>query len=403
VILWLVTTVMIAVAASALTIPLVRRHDSRARIGTVDVLKGQLADIDAQAASGGTRAEEADSLRTEIKRRLLVEARQEESAPRRTVPNTVLPWLALGVASVIAIGATGLYAIFGNPNLPSAVPEPVGDEMQAATAANPHAGADTSTLIGQLEAKMRAHPGDPEGWRMLGWSYMQTGRPADAATAYARAAALDTKNAEYLSAEGEALTQAAGGQVTPAALNAFRRAVAVDAGDPRARYFLAAFKDEQGDHAGAIADWIALLKSAPVNAPWVAQVRGVIERNARENNIDISGKLPAPTQPAPISSSPGANAGAPGPAPDQVAAASRMPDSNREAMIRGMVDRLAAELKENPRNEEGWVRLMRARMVLGDATAAAATYRDAQKIFAGRPAETAALHAAARDLRIPGA
>ena len=66
----------------------------------------------------------------------------------------------------------------------------------------------------------------------------------------------------------------------------------VDASDARARYFLAAYKDEQGDHAGAIADWVALLKSAPADARWTAQVRGVIERTARENHIDLSDKLP---------------------------------------------------------------------------------------------------------------
>jgi hypothetical protein len=57
---------------------------------------------------------------------------------------------------------------------------------------------------------------------------MQTGRAADAATAYARAVALDPKNANYASAEGEALTESAGGQVTPAALGAFHRALAAD-------------------------------------------------------------------------------------------------------------------------------------------------------------------------------
>jgi cytochrome c-type biogenesis protein CcmH len=403
VILWVVMTVMIAVAASALTIPLVRRHDARARIGTVEVLRAQLNDLDAQVASGATRAEEADALHAEIKRRLLTEARQAGIAPQRPIRATALPWLAVAVASVMAIGATGLYAIFGSPNVPSAMPAAAGNEAQMTTAANPHAGADIGTLVGELEAKMRAHPGDPEGWRMLGWSYMQTGRAADAATAYARAAALDPRNADYLSAEGEALTQAANGQVTPAALNAFHRAVAVDGADPRARYFLAAFKDEQGDHVGAIADWIALLKSAPADAPWTVQVRSVIERTAQQYKVDIANKLPEVRQAQLASPLGGHPNTSPGPTADQMTAASQKSPSDRHAMIRGMVERLAAELKENPRNEEGWVRLMRARMVLGDGNAAAAAYRDARKVFASEPAEVTALEAAARTLRIPGA
>lgn len=399
-ILWAVLTVMIAVASSAFTIPLVRRREEHTRAGIVEILKGQLEDLDAQVASGAMRPEEADGLRVEIKRRLLEEARQVETGAPRSLSKRALPWLALGVSSVVAVVATGLYAMFGSPAVPSATPVPVSNESQAAAQANPHAAADIKTLIGQLEAKMRTHPGDPEGWRMLGWSYMQTGRPADAATAYARAATLDPKNAGYLSAEGEALTQAADGQVTPAALNVFRRAIALDASDPRARYFLAAYKDEQGDHAGAVADWIALLKSAPADATWAIQVRRVIERTARQYAIDLSGRLPPLASPSSTETNATAS---PGPTADQVAAASGMSDNDRQTMIRGMVERLAAELKENPRNQEGWVRLMRAQMVMGERTAAAAAYQDARKAFAGQPAQTAALQAAARNLQVPGA
>jgi len=395
-------TVMVAVAASALTIPLVRRHDVHSRLDTLEVLKGQLAEIEGQIASGVLRDEEADGLRAEIKRRALVEARGDEPSPR-PIQARKLPWLAVGVASLLAAAATALYAALGNPGLPSVAPLSAGGDAQQLPQANPHTVADVASLIGQLEAKMRAHPGDPEGWRMLGWSYMQTGRPGDAATAYARAAALDPKNSDYLSAEGESLTQAAGGQVTPPALSAFRRALALNAGDPRAQYFLAAFKEQQGDHAGAIADWIALLKSAPPGASWTAQVREVTQRTAQQYNIDITGKLPAPAQTGEASRPEASSNTMPGPTPDQIAGAGRMPEADRMPMIRGMVERLAAELKENPRNEEGWVRLMRARMVLGDAGAAADAYRDARKAFAGQPAETAALQAAARDLRIPGA
>jgi cytochrome c-type biogenesis protein CcmH len=401
-ILWVVMTVMIAMVASALTIPLVRRSDSRARSGTVEVLKAQLEDVDVQVASGALPSQEADAQRAEIKRRLLVEARLEDCAPRRPVPQRALPWLALGVASTVAIAATVLYAIFGSPNVPSVAPAAPAD-VQAAQV-NPHGSADIARLAGQLEAKMREHPRDPEGWRMLGWSYMQTGRAADAATAYARAAALDPKNADYLSAEGEALTRAAGGQVTPAALAAFRRAVAVNANDPRARYFLAAIKDQQGDHAGAIADWIALLKSAPADARWIAQVRNVVERTAQQYNIDITGKLPSASEANPTLPSGMMSGSAPrGPTLEQVKDASRMSDNERQAMIHSMVERLAAELKENPHNKEGWVRLMRAHMVLGDSAAASAAYRQARQAFAGQQAETTALDTAARKLRVPGA
>ena len=79
-----------------------------------------------------------------------------------------------------------------------------------------------------------------------------------------------------------------------------------------------------------------------------------------------------------------------------------MPDADRQAMIHAMVDRLAGELKANPHDSGGWVRLMRARMVLGEADKAAQAYQDARKVFADSPAAQSALQEAAKSLGVPG-
>ena len=394
--LWIVLTVMTAVAAAGLAIPLVRRHDvSRARGSVVSVLEAQLRDIDAQAARGDIGSEDADGLRTEVKRRILAEGRGAEpaSAP---LSERSLVFVALGLVATVALGATLLYARMGRPDLTRRPELAAASDAPGAS----HPGADVADMIAQLERRMAQSPGDPEGWRMLGWSYFQTGRYADAAAAYGHAVTLQPANAEYLSAQGESLLRAAGGQITPDAVAAFRKAVAADPKDPRARYFLAAYKDQQGDHKGAMDDWIALLKSAPADAPWAQEVRSFAEQQARSRGEDISARLPP--QSAQVQASAPATA-PPGPNEDQVAAAAQMAGSDRQAMIAGMVDRLQAQLKASPRDEDGWVRLMRARMVLGQGAAASAAYRDARRAFDGDPAGEAALRDAAQGLSVPGA
>jgi len=392
--LWIVLTSMIALAVCGLTIPLVRRHDlARSRGGNVEVLRSQLADIDAQLASGAITEADAEGLRTEIKRRLLVEGRTADAPARPLAPNS-MPWIAIGLSAIVALAAAGLYATMGRPELTdnSATGVPAPPPQQAAAAAHPMG--DVPAMVAQLEAQLQQSPGNAEGWRMLGWSYMHVSRPADAAKAYAKAAALAPGNADYLSAEGEAQAVAAGGQVGDDALKTFKAALAAAPDDPRARYYLAVHKDQSGDRKGAMDDWIALLKSAPADAPWAAEVRGFVERTARERGEDISTRLP-PAAPA--------AAAPPGPSPADVAAASQMPQADQQAMIHGMVDKLAGELKQNPRDADGWVRLMRARMVLGETDKAAEAYRDATKAFADAPQQQAVLRAAARGLGVPGA
>ena len=97
-----------------------------------------------------------------------------------------------------------------------------------------------------------------------------------------------------------------------------------------------------------------------------------------------------------------ATAAIPGPTREQMQAATSLPPGQQDAMVRGMVDGLAAKLKADPQNADGWIRLMRARMVLGEQGAATQALREARAAFAGDAAEQARLSDAARTLGVPG-
>jgi cytochrome c-type biogenesis protein CcmH len=232
-------------------------------------------------------------------------------------------------------------------------------------------------------------------WRVVGWAYAEAGNSAEAAGAYRKAAAIEPDKAENWSSLGEAL-QTASPTVVPEAAAAFRKAIALDPADPRARYFLAVQKDLGGDHKGAIEDWLAFLKDTPPGAPWEADLRRTLEQSAAKNRIDLAGRMPAP------GSTGTATAGIPGPSPEQLAAASSIPPGQQDAMIKQMLAQLEAKLKANPKDEEGWIRLMRSRMVLGDPPAARAALRSGLAAFAGDGATQGRLTSAAAELGVPG-
>lgn len=261
---------------------------------------------------------------------------------------------------------------------------------------------DVSSMIAALEKKMAANPGDAEGWNMLGWSYYNVGRYADAVKAYRRAADIDPKNPAYWSALGEVLVLSGPGGVTADAAEAFGKALAVDPKDYRARYFTGVKQDQDGDHKGALDRWIALLKDAPAGAPWEDAVRAVIDRVSKANNIDVAGRMPPHTAaPAQTPGDSVATAGIPGPTASDMQAANGMTPGEQNTMVQGMVDRLAARLAANPRDGDGWIRLMRARMVLNDPAAAHAALVKAKAAFAGNTAEVSRLDSAAETLGVP--
>lgn len=230
-------------------------------------------------------------------------------------------------------------------------------------------------------------------WRVVGWAYAQSGDARASADAYRKAAEMEPGRAENWSSLGEAL-QTPSAQVVPEAAAAFRKAAELDPSDPRARYFLAVQKDLGGDHKGAVDDWIALLKDTPPGAPWEADLRRTIQQTAARNRIDLAGRVPPP------GAGGTATAGIPGPSADQLAAASSIPPAQQDAMVRQMVERLAARLKANPKDADGWIQLMRSRSVLDDAEGARGALRSGLAAFNGDAAAQARLRSAAAELGI---
>ncbi|WP_300302745.1 tetratricopeptide repeat protein, partial [Ferrovibrio sp.] len=177
---------------------------------------------------------------------------------------------------------------------------------------------------------------------------------------------LQPSEAEAYALRAEALTLAADGSVTDAAQRDFRAVLERDPQHPGARYYLGLARLQQGDTRGAYDDWYALAADSPADAPWLETVHGRLRELAPRLGVALAQAIP---QPKP--------AEALGPDRSQMEAAQQMSESDRAEMIRGMVDRLAERLKENPNDADGWLRLARAREVLGETEAAREALRRA--------------------------
>jgi cytochrome c-type biogenesis protein CcmH len=66
----------------------------------------------------------------------------------------------------------------------------------APSEANSVALPDVDTMIAKLIARLEKQPNDVNGWKMLGWSYLNTGRPNDATKAYETALKLEPGDVE---------------------------------------------------------------------------------------------------------------------------------------------------------------------------------------------------------------
>ena len=259
-------------------------------------------------------------------------------------------------------------------------------------------------VIASLEERTKKDPKDVEAWQLLGWSYFEGARYRESANAYDKATKLEPSRAVYWSSLGEALVMADETNPMPAAAKAaFDKAVALDSKDPRSRYFLAVSKDLGGDHRGAIADWLALLRETPKDAPWEADLIRTVEQVGKINRIDLSSSLASANEARVVLAAiPNSIAAAPIPGPSKadMAQAAKLPPGQQDQMVASMVDGLEAKLAKNPRNVTGWIMLMRSRMTLGETVKAKEAL---QQSIAENPAAQSKLTKEARILGVPGA
>jgi cytochrome c-type biogenesis protein CcmH len=354
--LWFVLALMTAAAVFAVLWPLSRRESALRSGSDVAVYRDQLDEIRRDQAAGLIGEGEAAAAQVEVSRRLIAAADAEAAVVAPASAATLTRRRrAVAVAALVLLpaGAIALYLAVGAPMLPG---QPLASRVPAERQT-------IAQMVAQVEAHLAKNPDEGRGWEVVAPIYLRLGRVDDAVKARRHALALNGATAERHAGLGEALTVAANGVVTAEAVAEFQAALALDADHVKARFFLGLAAEQDGRVHDAVAIWRALLERAPADAPWTEFVRAELMR---------------------VSGGPAGGASG-GPSEDQVAAAADLPPEQRIAMIKGMIERLAERLGKDGSDLDGWLRLVRSYMVLGERERALAAAGDARRALAAEP------------------
>ena len=337
---WIIEAVLTLAASLAVLLPLAARPKSDLDSAAHDreVYRDQLSELERDVARGLIHPSQADQARAEIARRILrletsgeagkVEARKASMTSRLVATAAVL---------FVPIVSWGVYGQIGSPELPS---QPLSQRL----AKNP-ADSSIDELVARAEAHLAANPSDGRGWDVVAPIYLRMQRFSDSATAYRNAIRLDGNSAARQAGLGEAIANAAGGIVSTDAQAAFEAALKLDPSDAKANFYLAMGLAQEGRNEEAVNRWQAMLADLPEVSPWRASVEQMLAKAGSRVSV------PSGT--------------ANGPSKDQIDAASSMSAEERTAMIETMVTSLDEKLRQNPRDAEGWTRLIRSYLVLG--------------------------------------
>jgi cytochrome c-type biogenesis protein CcmH len=362
-----------AAGLSAVVAALMLRGAARASVGVGDdaslaVHRRQLSEIDDLADRGLLADGELKTARAEAGRRLIAAADHQAAWPPA---NPKLRPLMLALAALAPVIALVAYMTIGAPGMAD---QPFLKRVADWRKTDPST-LEPRKIAAVLEQIVAARPKDPEALKNLALARLASGDVTGASQALRRAVILAPDRVDLWVGLGETFVSEADGEIGPDARRAFGEALKRDPSSASARYHLARARIADGDLAGGLADWRALLASLPANDPRRAGFGQEIAQVAANGGLPASG---APTgQPA-------------------QAQASGAQDADVEDMIQGMVASLAAKLEANPDDPDGWIKLTRAYAVLGDTARRDATLAKAQGRYKDQPKVLAALRQAAQ-------
>jgi cytochrome c-type biogenesis protein CcmH len=170
----------------------------------------------------------------------------------RSVPLAVVLMIGLPLAATVFYGSTSNYP-WNNPGLLGAAP---GSHAQD--------GGSMDEVVTQLEERLRNNPGDLEGWRMLGRSYLVSNRFDQAVFAYDKASALTGgKDPEIELDLAEALVLTDKPESQEKAKGIIDAALAANDSNQKALWYSGVLAARVGDDETAKARFTKLLESNP--------------------------------------------------------------------------------------------------------------------------------------------
>lgn len=306
-IFWLVALLLVAATVAALVWPLLRARArlpvEREDIATTDIYRDQKRQLDAELAAGAITPEQRDTGLDELATRLGAEL-DTMTAPAVASSSTRSSYVAaLVLAAALPVTALMLYAAFGNPGA-----------MRLVAPANERAPMSHDQVVAMVESlatRMKEHPEDPTGWRLLARAYSAMGRYPESVAAFTEAAARGTADASLLADWADALAmrnQSLEGE--PSTLVA--RALALDPNHSKALSLAASAALERKDFDGAIVEWRKLQAQFPTGSDEAKEIGAMIaEADAAKRGAPVAPPASAETAPSGNASASPPNAPAP--------------------------------------------------------------------------------------------
>ncbi|MEJ2142406.1 MAG: c-type cytochrome biogenesis protein CcmI [Gammaproteobacteria bacterium] len=223
--------------------------------------------------------------RKELEQTLALEL-DEESQPEVSALGDKRVFHVLAIALLVPALAFLFYFSVGNPTVLFQSFE--GKSLQASSE-TPETHQSMDQLVAGLEQRLRENPDDPDGWMMLGRTYMSLKRYEDAIQVFEKVITIMGEQAPVLVAMADAMIMARGGSVSGKPAELVQKALQQDPDNVNGLWLAGLAEEEQGNNRQAVRYWReaeTLLNDDPAS---VTELRELIRRaESKLDNRDMA-------------------------------------------------------------------------------------------------------------------
>jgi cytochrome c-type biogenesis protein CcmH len=274
----------------------------------LDILRQQLAQLDALVADGTLSETTAVHARQDLQRQIVAAvmaggvptagAASRPGPGQRRGAAWFRPSMRLvgGLLVVVLVVAGAGYVWMGRQG---AIVDRAGSEAPAADMA-PHGtdGAAIQATIDRLSERLKSQPDDAAGWTMLARSYTAQGRASDALPAYKRALDLQPQDAQALADYADALAVANNRSLVGEPEALALRAVKLDPKNVKALSLAGTAAFNRGDFKTAANLWERAVNASDPVSEFTQQLQAALAEARQRAGLPPLGASAAPAAPA---------------------------------------------------------------------------------------------------------
>ena len=237
----------------------------------IQIAKEQLAELETSFSNNEMERDEYLARKDELEQSLYSDVSDiEDNKNVEYAKPTVVS--AAVIAVLIPLIGAGMYAQYGNPKAADPETARIANKVPMTADGKP----DVDAMVLGLRKKLEAEPNNPEGWYMMGRSYMALKRYDGAVEAYEKLLELQPNDAKSMLFLADATAMANQGNVAGRPAELIEKSLEIEPNNVTGLWLGGMSAQQQGKHEQAVQRWTKLIPLLGDDADQIAEVRKLI-------------------------------------------------------------------------------------------------------------------------------